>query len=122
MEEQPKNETFSEKYRANYEKHGVWMAMTSKPDFQGYRNSCKPFRFERRIVDYFYEKLYEQKDSHRHWCVVLRYGSKLFYVDTTLEAFSDWFYSDNILVDPGHTWEYRNRKAGHKKYRNKPRD
>lgn len=122
MEEQKPNETFSEKYRANYEKNGVWMAMATKPDFQGYKSSCKPIRFERRLVDYYYEKLYELKDSHRHWCVILRYGSKLFYIDTTLEAFSDWFYSDSILVDPGRNWEYRNRKAGHKKYRNKPKD
>lgn len=122
MEEPKINETFSEKYRANFERHGVWMAMMTKPDFQGFKSSCKPVRFERRLVDYYYEFLYEKKDSHRHWCVVLRYGSKVFYIDTTLEAFSDWFYSDSILVDPGRNWEYRNRKAGHKKYRNKPRD
>lgn len=118
------SEIFEDNYTTNHEGNGVWMVIKGSPDYQSAKDEryCQLMRFERRLVDYFYEKLYEKKDSHRHWVVVVKYGSKTLYLNTALEKFSDWFYSDTILVRGGHAWEYKNRISGHKKYRNKPRD
>lgn len=115
---------FEDKYESEYKRDGVWKVIKGgTPDYQSAKDdsNCYLMRLDRRIVDYYYEKLYVKKDSHRHWVVAVKYGSKILYLNTTLEEFSDWFFSDSILVNGGHAWEYRNRKAQHAKYRNRPK-
>ena len=116
-------EIFEDKYQTEHKWNGVWKVIKGSPDYQSAKDDscCYLIRLERRLVDYYSERLYEKKDSYRHWVVVVKYGSKTLYINTTLDDFSDWFFSDNILVKGGHAWEYKNRISQHKQYRNKPK-
>lgn len=115
-------EIFESDYETNFTGNGVWKVLDGIPDNQGAKRHYDLIRLERRMVDYFYQKLYEKKDSHRHWVTVVKYGSKTLYLACKLEEFSNWFYSDTILCEGGHAWHYKNRVTEHKKYRLKPKD
>lgn len=100
----------------------VWKVLDGKPDYQGAKRYYELIKLERRLVDYFYEKLYEKKDSHRHWVTIVKYGSKTLYLACNIKEFSNWFFSDTILFEGGHAWHYKNRVTEHNKYRLKPKD
>ena len=116
-----KHEIFESEYESAHEFNGVWEEIIGKPDYQSAKNNFRYIRLERRLVDYFYQKLYEKKDSHRHWITVVKYGSKTIYLNADLKEFSSWFFSDSILLDGGHAWKYNNRRFEYTKYRNKPK-
>lgn len=110
MREESKYEIFESNNTMNFQGNSVWKMLRGKPNYQGAKRYYEMIRLERRLVDYFYERLYEEKDSHCHWILIVKYGSKIIYLSDSIENFSKWFFSDSILVQKGPNWEYKNRK------------